>query len=415
MPFNTDVVKKTLIYYNTSAETSCQVDLSAPLIDTSSTGHILPWSQHRAESDLLAMLYDLADAAKARRLRNCAPRLLYQQTDTGRKLHTAWFCRVRLCPVCQWRRSLKLYGQVAQIVDAAQQQRHAAGRKPYAWVLLTLTVRNCTGQQLPQQLDALSAAWHRLIKRKEFVRAVVGWQRNLEVTRNSDRRSKDNGTYHPHYHVLLCVQPSYFTGRTYLSQAAWVQLWRSCARLNYNPSVDVRRINDAAGACAEVAKYAAKPSDYIDPSDLDASLSAVQTLDRALHKRRLVAWGGLLKQLHAELGLDDTEDGDLVHTDQQPIEDTPMVALEAYAWHPARRSYYKEVQTCTISARPHGQPAPYPPICKISMPTGNPSSAAPRGPICGPPVTGAPPAQPKPEPQTNQVCTMPVQLALTEV
>ena len=40
----------------------------------------------------------------------------------------------------------------------------------------------------------------------------VGYIRKLEITYNS----KD--TYHPHYHVLICVDKSYFRGKIYKTQ-----------------------------------------------------------------------------------------------------------------------------------------------------------------------------------------------------
>lgn len=322
------------------------VDKSQPLDDRSSTGRRQPWAEHRTAAEILAVAYEDIDSRKADRLRSCAPRLFYTVVDADGvkrlKLHTAWFCRVRLCPVCQWRRSLKVFGQAAEVIRAANAKTPGG----YGWIMLTLTVRNVEGAALPATIDMMGKAWHRLLKVKRWTKAVLGTMRSLEVTHNISPGSKSYDTYHPHYHALLCVRKSYFKSRDYINHAEWVALWRKAARLNYDPRVDVRRIyGTTPAAIAEVAKYAAKPGDYIVPDDVDLMLSAVQTLDGALNRRRLVAWTGLLKEIHAELQLDDTEDGDLVHTDINPEEDAAADEhLEiAYSWLRQQRNYFKEV------------------------------------------------------------------------
>lgn len=40
--------------------------------------------------------------------------------DGTKKLVKANFCRDRLCPLCNWRRSLKLYSQVSQVMDVLE-------------------------------------------------------------------------------------------------------------------------------------------------------------------------------------------------------------------------------------------------------------------------------------------------------
>nr|CRY97096.1 hypothetical protein [uncultured prokaryote] len=318
-------------------------DLSQPLLDISRTGRIQPWAQHRAETELLAWCYEArGDNQKAKRLRGCSPRLLYsieQRADgTERlKLRTAWFCRVRLCPVCQWRRSLKIYGQAVQIIRATQQQRPRT-----AWIMLTLTVRNVDGWDLPAALDDMTAAWHRLLKTKDWQQIALGALRATEVTHNLKPDGSSYDTYHPHYHVLIAVDERYFHSRHYLSREKWAQLWQDCARLEYKPQVWVSRVRGTSeAALAEVAKYATKPAEYIIPDDLDMMQQTIYVLDKALHKRRLMAWSGLLKQVHHDLHLDDAETGDLIHISDD--DDTQDGTAVSYTWVPGRKQYYKDL------------------------------------------------------------------------
>lgn len=47
--------------------------------------------------------------------------------------------------------------------------------------------------------------------------------------------------------------------------------------------------------------------------DEEKNLQRVADLEKGLYRKRLISYGGLLKKIHAELNLDDAEDGDLIH------------------------------------------------------------------------------------------------------
>ncbi|MDK6280879.1 protein rep, partial [Escherichia coli] len=100
--------------------------------------------------------------------------------ETRLRLRDARFCRVRHCPICQWRRSLmwqaRFYQSLPKIVAEYPDAR---------WLFLTLTVRNCPITELGDTLTVMNAAFQRLKDRKEF-RGVLGWVRTTEVTRGKD-------------------------------------------------------------------------------------------------------------------------------------------------------------------------------------------------------------------------------------
>jgi plasmid rolling circle replication initiator protein Rep len=136
-----------------------------------------------------------------------------------------------------------------------------------------------------------------------------------------------------------------------MSHKKWMDMWRDCMGLDYDPWVDIRTVKpfDTLSedgtirynkAVAEVAKYTAKPSDYIvmwvnkgqvkRGSDADAwakrqceemTDKAVSVMDAALHGRRLIAFGGKLRDVHKLLNLDDPADGDLINTDNEEKKD----------------------------------------------------------------------------------------------
>lgn len=307
-----------------------------PLVDASPTGKPRPWAEHKQQASILAAAYLEHDPMKAARVLNCAEQLNFTRGEDGHlRLADARFCRVRLCPVCQWRRSLKVYGQAADVVRYLAQQRAAAHRKPYSYIMLTLTLRNIPGEILPASLSEMSHGWQRLTQRAEYRAAVVGSMRAIEVTYNAKAE-----TYHPHIHAILAVLPSYWHSSNYILQARWASLWAEANRLDYDPVCDVRRCYGSTdSAIAEVAKYAAKPGDYIDPADVDRMSEIVAVLDTACAKRRFVSWGGVMHDAHKALGLDDAETGDLVHVDSSSTSDGGQ--LLRFDWWPGIRLYLR--------------------------------------------------------------------------
>ena len=288
------------------------------------------------KNEYLAIAYDEIDKSKAERLRDCASWLEYEKQDNGlKRLVNANFCRVRLCPMCVWRRGLKIYSQTNAIMDAMKKE------KEYGYVFLTLTIKNVTADELDSSITEMLKAWQRLMNRKRVDTAVIGWYRGLEITHNLDYNSKDFDTFHPHFHCVFAVNKAYFKNAEYITQKEWQTLWRESMRLDYDPQVDVRRVKgETAKAVSEVAKYAVKDSDYIIPDDWELTVDTVRLLDKVLHKRRFVAYGKKFKELHKKLNLDDTEDGDLIRVDNDKEESGTGEKI-FYSWNVGYQQYTK--------------------------------------------------------------------------
>lgn len=269
----------------------------------------LPWQVKKVRSLVLADSYKrLGELHKASRVRFCGQQLTFAVNKvTGEKrLHDANFCRERLCPMCAWRRSLKIYHQVSQVMDEV-----VLRYKTLQPIFLTLTVQNVSADLLGDTITAIFAGWNRMFCNKRVKRIVRGWFRALEVTYN-----KIGDTFHPHIHAVLMVKKSYFLGSDYLSTEDWVKLWRVSARLDYNPIVDVRKIKGKRSkAVAEVAKYSVKDTDYIFSDNPELTDHVVSVLSVALKNRRLYAFGGILKDVAKELDAENVGEGDLIHVD----------------------------------------------------------------------------------------------------
>lgn len=279
------------------------------------TGFDSKWNERKTANLMLSSVYEHVDPDKAKRLRDCAQWLKFKCFEDGvRKLELADFCRVRLCPICSWRRSLRVFSQMCSIFE------NLARFSPYKrlrYLFLTLTIKNVSGANLSANIDNLNRGWRNFVKYREFSKSVVGWYRGLEVTHNLSLGSDSYDTYHPHFHCFLVVDESYFSHH-YLDHSDWVRLWKRAMKLDYDPQVDIRCFRgDILKSFREVTKYSVKSQDYLVPNDLDLSVSTVRVLDKALDKRRFVAFGGLLKRVHSCLRLEREEDANLIYIGSQ--------------------------------------------------------------------------------------------------
>ena len=68
----------------------------------------------------------LLSESRMKDLEECADELLFLQDAEGnRRLKQGNFCRIRVCPMCNWRRSLKLFSQVSAVTDAILAEKKA--------------------------------------------------------------------------------------------------------------------------------------------------------------------------------------------------------------------------------------------------------------------------------------------------
>lgn len=315
------------------------------LKDIAKSGKIRDWQGKKSKTLVLAESYKRLGMKKSYRVAECGTFLEFKRhlVNNSLKLSDANFCQVRLCPMCSWRRSLKIFGQTSKVMNKALEDRE------YRFIFLTLTCKNVQGADLSSTIDQLFKAYKKLTERKAFKSAVKGWFRALEITHNLDESSKDYDTYHPHFHIILMVNKSYFTDtKYYLSQEQWTSLWKDCMGVDYTPIVDVRAFKSASKAqtaksVAESAKYTVKENDYIIPDDEDMTDDAVMILDYSLANRRLVAFGGELRKIHKALNLDDMEKGNLINTDNEDEElrEDVDVMIEHYRWHVGYKQYVK--------------------------------------------------------------------------
>lgn len=312
------------------------------LVDKTKNGKERPWRQKKLSSISYYEFLHILEFKKAERVKECGDILEFKaDVDTGHfKLFKAWFCKSRLCSLCNWRRAMKHSGQAKKIVA------EVIRRKPNArWLFLTLTVKNVyDGKELNESLKAMAQGFNRLVKYKKVKRNLIGFMRATEVTVNPIDNS-----YNQHIHVLLCVENTYFKNtENYIPQKQWTGFWRKAMKLDYDPRVDIRQIkpknkdkdkSDIESAVDETMKYPVKDTDYMT-DDEDKNLKRIADLEEGLYRKRLISYGGLLKEIHAELNLDDVEDGDLVHVDDDDSEADENAYSIVALWNWEKQNYY---------------------------------------------------------------------------
>ncbi|UQF15374.1 protein rep (plasmid) [Enterococcus faecalis] len=315
---------------------------SKVLNDKRPNGKTNDWRNKKRMNEQYAEILDVLHYLKASKVSACADTLRFRVTDTGHlKLYQTWFCKSRLCPICSWRRSILHAYQVKQIVTEAV-KREPKGR----WLFLTLTTKNTTNaQDLASEISKMNTALRNLFRRKKVAKNLLGFLRATEVTVN-----KENCSYNQHMHVLLFVKSSYFKGSdNFISQEDWRNLWQQAMKLDYEPSVNIKAIKPKnketgekglIGSVYEVAKYPVKATDFLNGSDED-NQTVVDDLEQALNRKRLIAYGGLLKIIQKELNLADAEDekADLIHTGEE-IDGEETEREVVATWDKQRKNYF---------------------------------------------------------------------------
>lgn len=291
-----------------------------------------PWDKHRGFAETVRGIYSLARYDRyADRIKECANTLEFGLTTAENdvqafKLLSTKFCRVRHCPVCQWRRSLKWRAKFFQAMPKIK-----AEYPTHRWIFLTLTVKNCDLVDLRSTIADMNKAFKRLTELKIF--PGTGWIRSVEVTRNPD-----TGQAHPHFHCLVLVPSGYFGGKSYIKAEKWAALWQKCLRISYLPIVNIKAVKgktsdaeDMAAAVCETLKYSVKEEDLV----IDDGNWLIE-LTKQLHKTRAVSVGGCLKDFLRE----ESEDEDLINIADSEDAKLPESDISIYfGWRQTIKRY----------------------------------------------------------------------------
>ena len=242
------------------------------------------YTQKKLRNQLLQTLIGKYVSDKSfERIKECNTFLFMvaDKTMEKTKLHRSNNCDNRFCPICAWKKSRKNALKISVLMQYLREEE----KKEF--VFLTLTAPNVKADELDDEIKHYNKSFQRLMQRKEVKNAVKGYVRKLEVTYNKERDD-----YHPHFHVILAVNKSYFTDtKAYIARNRWLELWQKSTKNNLITQVDVRKVKvtDNKKEVSEIAKYSAKDSDYLEDEKV------FDTFYKSLSGKRLIVYSGLFK------------------------------------------------------------------------------------------------------------------------
>jgi hypothetical protein len=175
----------------------------------------------------------------------------------------------------------------------------------------------------------MNYAFRKMKGRKNW--KAIGWIKTIEITRGED------GTAHPHFHILLHMPSSYFKGGNYIKQSEWVKIWQKSLKVDYEPNLDIRAVkpnnrkgkNSISAVVAEIAKYTTKPTTFIDHPEWFIAYSD------QIHQMRFIDTGGTLRGILA----DDYED--LIKIEEKEKETEEEGADISFFWNKDINHYQK--------------------------------------------------------------------------
>lgn len=226
---------------------------------------------------------------KSKEIENCGNLLteFFDKTEVPPVIrYTAYFCHNRFCPLCLYKTSKLTFKLILDIVNHPK-------AKDCSFLFMTLTVKNCKESELSETIDLLLNSYNKLITNKttQFSKRFLGTFKVLESTYN-----RKNKTYHPHLHILVMIDKSYFKDtKKYLNKTKLIEIWQKALGVDYKPSVDIRATYNAESkTVAEVSKYTVKSSEIVNADIL-------KTYDKAFFKRRLKSFTGLFREIRNDV------------------------------------------------------------------------------------------------------------------
>ena len=259
--------------------------------------------EKKMENTKLADAAELAGyEAEARRLRSCGlfPVVAVNKLTGKAGVISLFHCCVRLCPVCEWRRSRTNFYKLSEAFQWIRERE--PGLVP---VFLTLTVKNTDADGLRSTISHTLQSFSRLLRQRPIQEVVRGYYRGVEVTRN-----RKTGEYHPHIHVLMLMPETYAQkGGPYISHTEWVRRWKMALGVDYSPSVRIERVGQTGNELAEhkavleVVKYSVKGSDMLTGTKRTQA-RVWSELYPALRQVRLMGTGGIIREALRALKLD---------------------------------------------------------------------------------------------------------------
>lgn len=245
--------------------------LSLELKNFSSAPTIL--AQFNAQKTHSQALAEDMPAPYRQRMLQCCDWIGVRKFDNEyQRISKTAFCRVRGCPLCDFCEYKKIMGKVARVIKK-QKKAH-----PNSGIVVLRTVpEECEISDLQSTIDNLSIKIGKVCQQKSFPTNV--WIRLTFI-------QPDGEIFKVCCTLILFVNPSFFSGYSYLSTKAWIEIFGCGIKKDqclYNSSQYLDR-------CASEVK-----SSFFDLSSVSGSL--VSPFIAAVKNKRLRSFSSKFNEL----------------------------------------------------------------------------------------------------------------------
>ena len=251
---------------------------------------------------------------KLERLKECGNFIKFQSSEDKTKFILAGgnFCNNRFCPFCSWLKAKRTAFELLELIKVVEYT------EKLAFIFITLTVPNVSRKSLREEIENFNVSFNRLWKTKEFKAFNKGFIRKLEVTYNEERND-----YHPHFHLVVAVNKSYFKSRDYMSKRRLLELWQRATRNPAITQVDIKPCRmDTVKQVMELATYSAKQG------DLYSSKEVFDGFYEGLFRKKLLVYNGIFKEYKKKIDTGEVDPAQVIELNQLLEEATKEFYLQ---------------------------------------------------------------------------------------
>lgn len=263
-------------------------------------------------SDFIGFMED--KNLKLDRLKECGNFIKFQSSEDKTKFILAGgnFCNNRFCPFCSWLKAKRTAFELLELIKVVEY------KEKFAFLFITLTVPNVPKESLRKEIEDFNKSFKRLFQSQEFKAFNKGFIRKLEITYNEERND-----YHPHFHLVVAVNKSYFTSRDYMSKRRLLELWQRATRNPAITQVDIKpcRMNTVKQVM-ELATYSAKQG------DLYSSKEVFDGFYEGLFRKKLLVYNGIFKEYKKKIDTGEVDPAEVIELNQLLEETTKEFYLQ---------------------------------------------------------------------------------------
>jgi len=299
------------------------------------------WEVYKKQSKLIVRAFAGQGYFKrASKIRDCGKNLVFAlNIQHERKLKSAMFCKDVMCPVCNWRRSIKRKMELEKHINVLQYKgfTHTHADKTHTHIVkdfshVTFTLKSTF--DIEGTVNRLWQSWRKLQRRAWYKKMFLGAYCSIEYTYN------DSNGYHPHLHCLLAWNDEWVSkfkcgGKFPVKLKCWQDLTNFLIKDEWEKITGDSRVvnvkNKTKKSLHEVTKYITNFKNLFNGAD---GGERVIEMAKELKGRRKYQVSGCFRNM-------DINEDDLIHIDEEKFAYEDIVGYEEWIWDDKLNHYHK--------------------------------------------------------------------------